>query len=224
MNTYPAPKLRPASSLRLRVRRFLLRRRRLLAALLCCAAAGTAVQALLPPDSGKLALVVSAADLPAGTVLTSRDLRTVSDPSTAVPPEAFAAPAQAAGRRLATPLKQGSPVLETSLVGTGLLTGAPPGSVAVAVRPSDPAMVRLLAPGQLVDVILAGSDGQPVPDGPALLASGAPILWTAADGASDWPGSPETDAMVVLAAAPDQAAALAAASGAGQVHLILTGG
>ncbi len=145
-------------------------------------------------------------------------------PAATVLPDAFADPAQAAGRRLATPLKQGSPVLDTSLVGMGLLTGAPPGSVAVAVRPADPAMVQLLTPGQLVDVILAPSDGQQLPEGPARLATGAPILWTAADGASAWPGSSETDAMVVLAAAPDQAAALAAASGAGQVHLILTGG
>ena len=112
--------------------------------------------------------------------------------------------------------------MQTSLVGTGLLTGAPPGFVAVSVRPADPAMVQLLSPGQVVDVVLG------VPDGPAgaptLLAAAAPILWTAAEGASSWPGSQDTGAVVVLAAAPEQAAALAAASGSGQVHLILTGG
>lgn len=206
------------------MKRFLLRRRRLLAALLCCAAAGTAVQALLPPETGELSLVVAAADIPAGTVLTEQDLRTAMVPATAAPPGSFTLSAQAAGHRLATPLKQGSPVLETSLVGTGLLTGAPPGSVAVAVRPADPALVHLLTPGQLVDVVLANPDAQPNPGGPALLAAGAPILWTAVDGDSAWPGSTETGALVVLAAAADQAAALAAASGSGQVHLILTGG
>ncbi|MDN3482190.1 Flp pilus assembly protein CpaB [Arthrobacter sp. APC 3897] len=207
------------------MRRFLLRRRRLLAALLFCAAAGTAVQALLPPAAGEVSVVVSAADLPAGAVLTSRDLRTITVPAAAVPPGSFAAPGQTAGRRLATALQQGSPVLQTSLVGSGLLTGAPPGSVAVAVRPADPAMAGLLVPGQLVDVVLAGPDGLQNPDGPVLLAAGTPILWTAAaDGAAAWPGSAETDALVVLAAAPDQAAALAAASGSGQVHLVLTGG
>lgn len=207
------------------MKRFLLRRRRLLAALLCCAAAGTAVQALLPPAAGEVSLVVSAGDLPAGAVLTSRDLRTITVPAAAVPPGSFAVPGQTAGRRLATPLKQGSPVLQTSLVGTGLLTGAPPESVAVAVRPADPAMVALLAPGQLVDVVLAASDDRQNPDGPVLLAAGTPILWTAAaDSAAVWPGSSETGALVVLAAAPDQAAALASASGSGQVHLILTGG
>ncbi|WP_258059866.1 Flp pilus assembly protein CpaB [Arthrobacter sp. ZGTC212] len=224
MSPYPAPSPRFASALRLRLKRFLLRRRRLIAALLCCAAAGTAVQALLPPAAGENPLVVSASDLPAGAVLTSRDLRTVTVPAATMPPGSFAAPGQVAGQRLATPLKQGSPVLQTSLVGKGLLTGAPPGSVAVAIRPADPAMVALLAPGQLVDVVLAGSDGMQHSDSPVLLASGAPILWTAADGASAWPGSAETDAMVVLAAAPDQAAALASASGSGLVHLILTGG
>lgn len=193
--------------------------------MLCCAAAGTAVQALLPPAAGEVSLVVSAGDLPAGAVLTSRDLRTIAVPAAAVPPGSFTAPGQTAGRRLATPLEQGSPVLQTSLVGSGLLTGAPPGSVAVAVRPADPAMVALLAPGQLVDVVLAGSDGMQNADGPVLLAAGTPILWTAAaDSAATWPGSSETDALVVLAAAPEQAAALASASGSGQVHLVLTGG
>lgn len=207
----------------LRLRRFMLRRRRLLAALTCCAAAGVAVQSLLPPESGGHALVVSAADLPAGAVLTAGDLRTVAVPEAAVPPDSFTSPDQAAGRRLATPLTRGSPLMQTSLVGTGLLTGAPPGTVAVSVRPADPAMARLLSPGQLVDVVAGSSDGQVSAD-PVLLASAVPVLWTAADGASAWPGSAETGALVVLAAAPAQAAALAAASGTGQVHLILTGG
>ncbi|MET4058534.1 pilus assembly protein CpaB [Arthrobacter sp. UYP6] len=224
MPLFTAPKSRAASGLTIRLRRFVLRRRRLLAALLCCAAAGAAVQALLPPESGDYALVVSAADLPAGALLTSRDLRTVSVPAAAVPPDSFTSPAQASGRRLATPLKRGSPLMQTSLVGTGLLTGAPPGSVAVAVRPSDPVMVQMLSPGQLVDVVLGSPDGQLAADAPALLIAGAPVLWTAADTDSAWPASAETGAVVVLATAPEQAAALAAAAGSGQVHLILAGG
>lgn len=224
MKSPPAPKSRPVPGLRIRLRRFVLRRRRLLAALLCCAAAGTAVQALLPPESGENLLVVSSADLPAGTVLTSRDLHTVPVPAAAVPPDSFTSPAQAAGRRLATPLKRNSPLMQTSLVGPGLLTGAPPGFVAVPVRPSDPVIVALLSPGQLVDVVLGNPDGQQMAGEPAVLASAAPVLWTAAGTESAWPGSSDTGAVVVLAAAPEQAAALAAASGSGQVHLILTDG
>ena len=224
MKSPAARKPHPVPSLRLRLRRFVLRRRRLLAALLCCAAAGTAVQALLPPESGEYTLVVSSTDLPTGTVLTSRDLHVVSVPAAAVPPDSFSSPVQAAGRRLATPLKRNSPVMQTSLVGPGLLTGAPPGFVAVPVRPSDPVMVALLAPGQLVDVVLGSPDGQQTAADPAVLASGAPVLWTAEATDSAWPSSPETGAVVVLAAAPEQAAALAAASGSGQLHLILTNG
>ena len=142
----------------------------------------------------------------------------------AVPPGSFTAVAQLSGERLATPLKQGSPLMPTSLVGAGLLTGAPPGSVAVSVRPADPAIVQLLNPGQLVDVVLGHPDGLQPSGPPTVLAAGAPILWTAEDGAEAWPGAGDSGAVVVLAAAPGEAAALAAASGAGQVHLILTGG
>lgn len=224
MPSFAAPHPGPAAALVLRVRRFLIRRRRVLAALLCCAAAGTAVQALLPPDPGTVSLVIAASDLPAGSLLSAQHLRTVSVAASAVPPDSFTAAAQLSGRRLATPLKRGSPLMQTSLVGTGLLTGAPPGSVAVSVRPADPAIVALLAPGQLVDVVLAGPDGQQPAGNPQVLAAHAPVLWTAPDGASPWPGATEGGAVVVLAAAADEAAALAAAAGAGHIHLILTGG
>ena len=197
----------------------------MIAALLFCAAAGTTVQSMLPSGSGEHSLVVAAADLPAGAVLAAGDLRTVAVPAAAVPPDSFISPEQASGRRLATPLTRGSPLMQTSLVGTGLLTGAPPGSVAVSVRPADPAMAQLLAPGQLVDVVLGSLDQPETASGTTtLLAEDTPVLWTAVDGASAWPGSDGSGAMVVLAAAPEEAAALAAASGSGQVHLILTGG
>lgn len=224
MLPFPAPPAGPAAALLTRLRRFVLRRRRLLAALLCCAAAGTAVQALLPPEQGRISLVVASADLPAGALLTAQDLRTVATASSAAPPGSFTAAAQVSGRRLATPLKQGSPLVQTSLVGPGLLTGAPPGSVAISVRPADPAIVQLLFPGQLVDVVLGSPDGQQTGAAPALLAADAPVLWTASDDDSAWPGSEGSGAVVVLAAAPDEAAALAAASASGSIHLILTGG
>lgn len=220
-------------SARSRPWRFVLRRRRLLAALLCCAAAGIAVEALLPPAAGEATLLVAAADLSAGTVLADRDLKTITVPAAAVPPDSFTAAADIRGRRLATPLMRGSPLMQTSLVGAGLLTGAPPGTVAVSVRPADPAMLQLLRPGQLVDVVLGSPDGLAADglaadglaaDGPTVLAAGAPVLWTAEDGAAAWPDAQETGDVVVLAAAPAEAAALAAASGAGRVHLILTGG
>ncbi|WAP52617.1 SAF domain-containing protein [Arthrobacter sp. ATA002] len=67
-------------------------------------------------------LVVAAGDLPAGALLSAGDLRTVALAAAAVPPGSFSHPAQLPGRRLATPLREGSPLMQTSLVGTGLLT------------------------------------------------------------------------------------------------------
>lgn len=215
---------RPSVPLPLRLRRLVLRRRRLLAALLCCAAAGSTVQALIPAEARSSEVVVAAADLPAGQLLSPDDLRLVSVPVQALPPGYSTEISSVTGQRLATPLIQGSPLTATSLVGTGLLTGAPPGTAAVAVRPADPAMAALLSPGQLVDVILVGPSGLETPGPVSVLAAAAPVLWIS-PAASAWPAEASAEAgTVVLAAGSDDAAALAAASAAGAVHLVLTGG
>ncbi|WAP52616.1 RcpC/CpaB family pilus assembly protein [Arthrobacter sp. ATA002] len=93
------------------------------------------------------------------------------------------------------------------------------------MRPADPAIVALMSPGQLVDVFLGSAGADQGTGGPAaVLASDAPILWTAGDGGDSWPGADENSAVVVLAAAAGEAAALAEASGSGRIHLVLTGG
>jgi hypothetical protein len=57
-----------------------------------------------------------------------------------------------------------------------------------------------------------------------VLARGLPVLWTSEEpGAGPFaPPSGGEDGLVVVAAKPEEAAALAGASSTGQVHLVLT--
>ena len=195
--------------------------------MLLCAAAGTCVEALLPRGEPLRAVVSAAADLPAGTVLTGRDLRPLALPAGAEPPGAVRSTEAAVGERLAAPLRRGEVITDTRLVGPGLLTGTAPGTVAVPLRPADSSTVGLVAPGQLVDVVVSTGNGYETTAESTVLAHNLTVLFTspADESASGWPGSPASPAgLVVVAASPADAAALAGSSSAGQVHLVLTNG
>ena len=213
------------------LRRYVTRHRRLLAALACCAAAATAVQALIPPDASAVATVRAARELPAGAVLDRGSLQIARVPAEAVPPGSYTAPDELLGRRLATPLLEGSPVTDVSLAGPGLLAGAPPGTVAIPLRPADPSVLDLLSPGQLVNVVSGGEVVDAVPGtegaGAKILAASVPVLWVSGTGSSGaWPGTGGSSGtgLVVVAADRGNAARLTAASGAGGIYLVLTGG
>lgn len=205
-----------------------MRHRRLLAGVLAALACGVAVEAYLPPDARTVSVVTAGADLPAGHVLGPGDLRVASLPAAADPPGSFAAGAAVTGKRLAVPLRAGSVLTDSFLVGPGLLAGSPAGTSAVPLRAADPAVTGLLSPGVLVDVMLAPGDNFDGAAAASLLAAGVPVLWIggdAPDGGGSWPGSAETDAgLVVVAARGQDAAALAGASERGNLYLVLSGG
>jgi pilus assembly protein CpaB len=219
--------LEPASTparLQSRLHAFLFRKRRLLAAALWCAAAGFTVEALLPPEPGTVQVVAASSDLPVGTVLAQEQLAMVELPSAAVPEHSFDSIELVAGQQLATPVYAGDVLAENFLVGAGLLAGSPEGTVAVPLRPADASTVQLLSAGQRVDVVLSTGNGFEVSAKNTVLARGLPVLWTSEEsGAGPFSAPHEAeDGLVVVAAAPDEAAALAGASSSGQVHLVLT--
>lgn len=211
-----------------RLRRMLHRRKRLIACLLLSAAAGVSVEALVGDGSPTTPVISASRDLAVGTVLSAADLSLVDLPVDAVAGQGFQGTDELVGQQLAVPLPRGFPVPATALVGEGLLTGTAPGTVAVPLRPADPSTVGLLAPGQLVDVILRTGNGYDVAADSTVLARAAPVLWTAPGGTGTtsgmWGGGGEEAGLVVVAAGPEEAAALAGASSAGDVHLILTSG
>lgn len=218
--------------------RLIARRRRFFAALLLCAAAALAVQQLTPASPVTATVMVAARDLPAGHVIGDGDLRTAEVAPPMVPdgalrpspPGALVAgnPTPEAsfewrGSQLSGPVRRGEVLTDASLLGNGLLTGAPAGSQAVPIRLSDPSTLSLLRQGQLVTVVLSSSQGLDGPVNNEVLAEKVPVLWTpglAPTGGGLFPAQ-ESEGVVVVAASATQAVQLAGAISRGKVFLIL---
>lgn len=213
-----------AGRLQSRFRAFIFRKRRLIAAGFLCAAAGVTVEALVPSEPTTVQVVAASQDLPVGTVLTPDQLSLVQLPEAAVPEHSFESKELVAGQQLATPVYAGDILAQNFLVGAGLLAGSPEGTVAVPLRPADASTIQLLSAGQRVDVVLSTGNGFEVSAKNTVLARGLPVLWTSEEAGSGPFAAPTSaeDGLVVVAANPDEAAALAGASTTGQVHLVLT--
>jgi Flp pilus assembly protein CpaB len=185
------------------VRRAVLARRRLLAAVLTAVAVATGIHAASATPPAEVAVTVAARDLPAGTVLTSDDLRTVGFAPRSVPGDLAQAPA---GRTLAAPLRAGEAVTDVRLVGPALTEGYP-GLSAVPVRLPDAGMVDLLRVGDRIDLVSADPQG----GGASVVASDVPVLavpdGSAAAGATGLSGS-----LVVVGAEPADVPQIADAS------------
>lgn len=201
------------------------RNRRLAVALLLCAAASLAVQQLTPEPSATVPALAAAADLPAGKSLAPEDLLVLDVPPALVPGGGFRDKPAAQGKQLAVALRKGQLLSDAQFLGPGLLAGSPQGSVAVPLRLADPASIQLLSPGQLVNVVLAGSGGFEQPAAAQVLAAAVPVLWTSAQGgkAGPWLATGEAEGLIVVAAGPEQALRLAGASTAGKLFFVLVG-
>jgi Flp pilus assembly protein CpaB len=199
------------------------RNRRLVAALLVCVPAGLTVQQLAPAPADTVVAFAAAADLPAGKTLEPSDVSSISVPPGLVPAGNPGSEAAFEGKQLAAPLRRGQLLTDAQILGPGLLAGSPPGSAAVPLRMADPASTQLVSPGQLVNVVLTGGNGFEQPAESQILAEAVPVLWTSAQGgkAGPWPATAETDGLVVVAAAADQARRLAGASTQGKLFFVL---
>lgn len=184
-----------------------------------------AVHQLTPAPAQTVTTLAAARDLPAGATLAASDLAPVQVPPGLLTPGSLRDGGDAEGKQLAGPLRQGQLLTDVQVVGPGLLAGTPPGSAAVPLRMADPASIQLVAPGQLVNVVLTGDEnyGQRAPS--EVLATAVPVLWTSGTGgkAGAWLGTAETDGLIVVAADPAQAARLAGASTQGKLFFILVG-
>lgn len=157
--------------------------------------------------------------------MSATDLTAVQIPPGMLTAGSMSDPSEAAGKQLAAPLRKGQLVTDSLLLGPGLLTGTPPGSAAVPLRMADPSSIQLVSPGQLVNVVLTGANGYDQQSPSEVLASSVPVLWTSGQGgkSGQWLGTGETDGLIVVAAAPEQAARLAGASTQGKLFFVLVG-
>jgi Flp pilus assembly protein CpaB len=144
------------------VRLFVARHRPLLVAVAVVVLLLSLRNALAPSAAATTQVVVAARDLAAGEALDAGDLRVVDWPAHLAPPVADVVDALDAfsGRVPATAIQAGEAVTDARLLGPGLLTGQPAGTVAVPLRLADPAAAAVVAVGDRVDVI-AGSAADP---------------------------------------------------------------
>lgn len=152
-----------ARSVRVRRRAAAARWRRPLVALLVAAAVVAALAALRPPGAAAVGVLVAVDDLAAGATVRAGDLQTVRLPPAAVPPSAVPVAQQdsVVGGVLAGAVGRGELVTTARLLGPGLLTGAPPGTLAVPLEVSTTLPAGALRAGDAVAVIVGVRDGGP---------------------------------------------------------------
>jgi pilus assembly protein CpaB len=162
------------------IRRRLSWHRRSLAAALTAVAVVTGIAAARPAPPATIDVLVAASDLAGGSALTASDVEVAQVPTQFVPAGALRPPEAALdGRVLAAPMRPGEVVTDVRLVGPTVLDGyAPAGGseiVGTPVRIGDSGAVRLVRPGDRVDVLAAtGSDEFAAQSGAAAVAVVAP--------------------------------------------------
>ena|SRR5690625_2703726 len=189
------------------------RARRLTAAALVMLAG---VAALRPdPDGERVTVVVTGRDLRPGVTLTTDDIDTQTWLSTRVPDGAQTDPAAVAGATLAGPARRGEILTDVRLVGSRLaVAAAGPQARMVAIHPADPAVIALLRPGDVVDV-LAATESQTTP---TVLAGDAVVVSVST---AETRHGGDDDRVVLVALPAAAATTVAAAALAAPVALTL---
>jgi len=191
----------------------------------CClaAAAWVTIGVLRPPPPPTVPVLVAARDVPAGTVLTAADVRI--DAAGSAPGGTVGLDA-AVGATLTVGLPAGVPVVDTMLLGPGLSGAAPAGWVVVPVPLADPMLAELVRVGDRIDLYLAAADTGGRLTEAELVTTGALVLARAgpAEQETGWLGAATASSASVVVAAirPEDAAALAGASGFGPFRAVLS--
>jgi pilus assembly protein CpaB len=183
--------------------------RRLAAAVLAVAAL---VLALAPqPAASGIAVVVTTADLPAGSTLRAEHLAVRHWPTGLAPAGAVREIPVADGRVLVGAARAGEPLTDVRLAGAGLSPAGSGGAAAVPVRLADAGVAAMLVPGNRVDVVTVGART----DEPLVIAAAATVLAVLPEDGGT------SGRLVLVATAPGQAARVAAASLTEQVAVTL---
>jgi pilus assembly protein CpaB len=197
------------------------RHRRLLAAGLLAGSVALGMNALAPPPPPSVPVLVAAHDLAAGERLAAADVTTVRWDPGAVPDGALPDAGAAHGRTVVSAVRRGEPLTDLRLMGPAAVDGLGPGLVAVPVRVADADEVRLVRPGDLVDVLAAGADG--AGSSARLVASAVRVLTAPRTPSNRFGGELGSGGLVLLATSSQTAARLAGAAVTDRVSLVLRG-
>lgn len=156
------------------------RARRALAAALVLLAAATALRP--DPAAQRVAVAVAAHDLAPGAELTVDDVAVESRSATAIPEGAISESGTLIGATLAGPARRGEILTDVRVLGPRLAQAAAgPDARIVPLHLADAAVLDLLRPGDVVDV-LAGADNSADQVGvrPQVLATDAQVVLVSA--------------------------------------------
>jgi pilus assembly protein CpaB len=185
--------------------------RRTVLALLAGVAVLAGLSAVAPHHGREVRVWVAARDLSGGTPLRVQDVVLRALPAALAPRAALTTRSHVLGRLLAAPVRRGEPLTDVRLLAPSLLAALPePGLVAVPVRVADgPAAASVVHPGALVDVLASTADSEGDPSSAVTVVASVLVVAVPPPEPSDGGEA----GLVVVAASPAQANALAAASG-----------
>jgi pilus assembly protein CpaB len=182
---------------------------------------------LMAAQPKRAQVVVAAKDLPVGTVLSERDIKTIEWVGGSVPLGFVGSPQQAVNRGLIVRVSENEPILESKLAGLGMGGGLPviidPGMRALSIAVDQIVGVAgFVTPSTRVDVLLtmATSPGAAEPATKVIMQN----VRTLAAGQSiqqDKEGKPQPVGVVTFLLTPEQAETLALATGQGRIQLAL---
>lgn len=154
-------------------------------------------------------VVVAAADLAAGHVLTAGDVAVVAVPAEVAAEGGHTDIAAVVGQRVALPMRRNEPVTDVRLLDGGLLAGLGPSLRAVPVRVADAGVAELVHQGSAIDVYAPAETRSPS----AAVATGVTVLRVLA---------PDGSGLVLVVAADEATAArLSAAAANGGLSIAL---
>jgi pilus assembly protein CpaB len=172
-------------------------------------------------------VVVAARNLPVGSVLGERDLKTIDWVGGSVPPGYLGSPQQALSRGLIVAVAENEPILEGKLAALGVGGGLPviiePGMRAFSMAVDQIVGVAgWVLPSTRVDVLLTMSDLQGTRE-PAtkVIMQNVRTLAAGQSIQQDKEGKPQAVGVVTFLLTPEQAETLALASGQGRIQLAL---
>ncbi|TPG35731.1 SAF domain-containing protein [Mycolicibacterium hodleri] len=142
-----------------------------------------AVAALRPdPSDGRADVVVAAHDLSPGVELVAADLRTESRLATTIPDGFQTATDDLVGATLTGPARRGEVITDVRVLSSRLAAATiGPDSRIVPVHPTDAALLDLVRPGDVVDVVaLSETAGGTAENRPRVVATNAVVVLVSA--------------------------------------------
>ena len=171
-------------------------------------------------------VVVAAHDMPLGSIIGERDVKTIDWAGGALPPGFIGSAPEAVGRGLITPVQENEPILEAKLAAKGAGGGLPviidQGMRAVSVAVDQVVGVAgFVTPSTRVDVLLTLNDASSKEPATRVIMQNVKALAAGQSIQQDKEGKPQPVSVMTMLVTPEQAETLALAASQGRIQMAL---